>query len=437
MSGLAKILLGRDYLISGSDMVGSSITGELERLGAKIYLQQAASNLQGVDVFVMSAAIKPDNPEYKEAKKMGILILRRSELLNLLIREKRGIAVAGTHGKTTTSTMLGLVLEHAGLDPAIAIGGEVRNIGGNAKDGKGDLFVAEACEYDRSFWDIHPYAAIITNIEEDHLDTYGDMDGILEGFTRFLHNIDPDGFLVAAAEDQNIAKISREYPGDIIDYGLKDGQFRAQNIQVCDHHTQFEVSCDGKKRGELTLIVPGTHNILNALAVCATALNLGVKFPVIKKSLAEFTGAKRRFEIKGKKDGVLVIDDYAHHPTEIRATLEGLKSYYPNSKTWCVFQAHQYSRTRYLLSEFSESFENADQVIIPEIYAARDTEADKKSVNCQILSSEIEKVSHNSICIPEFEKVVEYLKENVKSGDTIITVGAGPVYRVGEMFLSE
>lgn len=437
MSGLAKILLGRGFSVSGSDIALSNITKDLEDMGADIYSEQIASNLAGVDVFVMSAAIKSDNPEYVEAKKKKIEIMRRSELLGLLMKEKRGIAIAGTHGKTTTSTMLGLVLEHAGLDPAMAIGGEVRNIGGNAKDGNGDLFVAEACEYDRSFLDLFPYAAIITNIEEDHLDTYGDMDGILKGFGQFLTQVDPMGFIVLSAEDRNIAKISKEYPGRVVDYGLEEGQFRAQNIRICDRHTEFVVTEDGKKRGTLTLIVPGAHNILNALAVTATALNLGVKFAEIKKSLAEFTGAKRRFEIKGEKNGVLVIDDYAHHPTEIQATLEGLKSYYPESKIWCVFQAHQYSRTRFLLPDFAKSFKVADEVVIAEIYAARDTEADKQAVNCEILAAEVNKVSHNAICIPEFGDIVVHLRENVKKDDIVITIGAGPVYKVGEMFLSD
>jgi UDP-N-acetylmuramate--alanine ligase len=435
MSGLAKILLGRGFSISGSDSTPSKITADLESLGAKIYPTQVASNLAEADVFVMSAAIKEDNPEYKEAKRKKITILRRSELLGLLMREKRGIAIAGTHGKTTTSTMLGLVLEHAGLDPAMAIGGEVRNIGGNAKDGEGEFFVAEACEYDRSFLDLDPYIAIVTNIEEDHLDTYGDLDGILESFGRFLSQVSPLGFIVLAAEDRNIAKISKQYLGHVIDYGFEEGQFRAVNIRVEGHKTIFDVTEDGKKRGTITLIVPGSHNVLDALAVLATALNIGVKFADIKKSLGEFTGAKRRFEIKGEKDGVLVIDDYAHHPTEIIATLDGLRSFYPHSRVWCVFQAHQYSRTRFLLPEFAKSFELADTVIIPEIYAARDTDEDKKSINCEILAEKINGVSHNAICIPEFEDIVRYLGKNVKPKDIIITIGAGPVYKVGEMFL--
>jgi UDP-N-acetylmuramate--alanine ligase len=437
MSGLAKILLGRGYSIMGSDIVKSKATDELEYLGAEIFLTQEPQNLSGADVYVYSAAIQKTNPEFVGAQKMGLTMLRRSELLGMMMTEKRGIAVAGTHGKTTTSTMLGMVLEEAGLDPAMAIGGEVKNIGGNSKDGAGDLFVAEACEYDRSFLDLNPWAAIVTNIEEDHLDTYGDLDHILESFGQFLGQTSPEGFICVAAEDENIKKVSKEYQGRVIDYGLLDGQFRAVDIVVCDHQTHFFVTEDGKKRGEISLIVPGAHNILNSLAVVATALQLGVKFKQIQKSLAKFTGAKRRFEMKGQKDGVLVIDDYAHHPTEVQATLDGLKAYYPESRAWCVFQPHQYSRTKFLLNDFANSFANVDKVIIPAIYAARDTEKDKKSVSSEILVDKINKISHNAICINEFDDVVAYLKQNAQKGDVVITVGAGPVFKVGEAFLDD
>lgn len=435
MSGLARILLDRGYKISGSDKNQSSITDELKKDGAEIFIGHEGRNVKNADVVVVTAAVNDSNPEVKSAKENNISILRRSELLGQLMTEKKGIAVAGTHGKTTTSTMLSLVLENAGLDPAMAIGGEVKNIGGNAKDGNGEYFVAEACEYDRSFLDLHPYAAIITNIEEDHLDTYGDLKHILESFREFVGQIDPKGFLIVSEWDNNIKEITSAYHGKLITYGLSEGEFRASDVRVCGHTTVFGVKKGSEYLGDITLIIPGAHNILNALAVCACALEIGVPFKKIVETLRQFTGAKRRFEIKGEKNGILVIDDYAHHPTEIQATLDGLKSFYPQSKAWCVFQAHQYSRTRFLLSDFAKSFKNIDHVIIPEIYEARDSEADKKAINCQILADEIEKVSHNAICIPEFGKVVEYLKKNAKEGDIITTIGAGPVYRVGEEFL--
>jgi UDP-N-acetylmuramate--alanine ligase len=437
MSGLARILLSRGYTVSGSDNAESSITKELGDKGAKVFIGQSAENIKNADVVIYSAAIKPGNPELDEAKRLGLKLLRRSELLGLLMLEKKGIAIAGTHGKTTTSTMLGMILLDSGLDPAMAIGGEVKNIGGNAKDGEGEYFVAEACEYDRSFLDLHPYAAIITNIEEDHLDTYGDLSHILETFSQFLKQVDKDGFIVISAWDANIAKTLSHYSGKIIDYGFLEGEYQAKNVKVVKHTTLFDVFREEKKIGKIKMVVPGAHNILNALAVTACALEIGVGFSDISKSLEKFTGAKRRFEIKGDKDSVLVIDDYAHHPTEIQATLDGLKSYYPDSKIWCVFQAHQYSRTKYLLADFAQSFSKADQVLIPEIYEARDTEEDKRAVSGEILAGEIDKESHNAKYIGEFSEITKYLRENTKSGDIIITIGAGPVYKVGEEFLKE
>jgi len=333
--------------------------------------------------------------------------------------------------------MIATILEDAGLDPTMAIGGEVKNIGGNDKDGKGDFFVAEACEYERAFLDLFPFAAVITNIEEDHLDTYGDLAHILESFSQFISQIDPKGFLVISSWDANIKAIRKGFLGEVLDYGFDEGVFRAKKVRVCDKKTIFSVYKNDKFLGDVELLVPGAHNILNALAAIATTERLGVAFPKVKESLSRFSGAKRRFEIKGEKDGVLVIDDYAHHPTEIQATLDGLRSYHPNSKVWCIFQAHQYSRTRFLLSDFAKSFEKADSVIIPEIYEARDTREDKEAVSAEILAKEISKVTKNAKHIDKFDDVVEYLNKNVQSGDIVITIGAGPVYKIGETFLKE
>jgi UDP-N-acetylmuramate--alanine ligase len=439
MSGLAHILLSRGYRVSGSDAKENEITTKLATEGAEIHIGHAAENVADADIVVVTAAVKGKNPELAEAKKKKLKVLRRSQLLGILMAEKKGIAVAGTHGKTTTSTMLSLVLEDAALDPTMIIGGEVKNIGGNAKDGAGEWVVAEACEYERSFLDLHPFAAIITNIEEDHLDCYDGLKDIMATFEKFITQIDKKGFLVLSADDANTLKAGRKYPGKIITYtvnGVK-ADFTAKNTRTENGETYFEVWQGQECLGNFTLRVPGIHNVANALAVIAVATEVGVYPDRIKETLRDFSGTKRRFEIKGEKDGVLVIDDYAHHPTEIQATLAGLANFYPGQKSWVVFQAHQYSRTHHLLSDFARSFRQAGQVIIPEIYEARDTEEDKKSVNCQILAEAINKVSGNAVCIPEFPKVLEYLKKNVKKGDIVITIGAGPVYQIGEEFLKE
>ena len=437
MSGLAQILINRGYSVSGSDMVENGITKDLSGKGAKIYIGHDTKNIENAEVLVETAAIREDNPEYLAAKQKGVPILKRSELLGMLMSEKKGIAVAGTHGKTTTSSMLALVLEKAGLDPTIVIGGEVKNIGGNAKDGKGEFLVAESCEYEKGLLDLHPFAAIITNIEEDHLDTYDGIEDILDTFARFVGQVSKEGFLVISADSVNTIQASEKYKGKLINYGLNGGEldFSARNVRAENGKTKFEVFAAGKSLGEFVLVVPGAHNVSNALAVVAVAVKLKIDLDIVKRVFSEFSGAKRRFEIKGHKNGIMVIDDYGHHPTEVKATLAGLRSYFPDQKVWCVFQPHQYSRTKFLLSDFAKSFSDANKVIIPDIYAVRDTDEDKKSVSSQILVDEINKVTKNAKYIADFESVTSFLKDNVKSGEVIITIGAGPVFMIGEEFL--
>lgn len=436
MSGLAKILIENGYKVSGSDVTKPSIVDSLINLGATFYLDQKESNLAAADVFVYSAAIPKDNPEFLEAKNRNLKMISRSELLGDLMKSKKGIAVAGTHGKTTTSTMLSMVLEEAGLDPTIVVGGEVGNIGGNAKTGEGEYFVAEACEYEKSFLDIHPFGAIITNIEADHLDTYKDLDDIIETFKKFATQIDKDGVLVVCGDDKNMMHLNGSFDGHLITYGLKDADFTAEDIKVSVRKTIFSVKNKDRPLGQFGLIIPGTHNVLNALSVIAICDYLGVDLESVRNSISKFINAKRRYEIKGEKNGVLVIDDYAHHPTEIRATLKGIADFYPDKKIWAVFQPHQYSRTRLLFDDFSESFRGIHKVIIPDIYEARDTEDDKQAVTAEKLAEAINNFSRNGIYIGDFEKVTDYLSKNVESGDLIITIGAGPVYRIAEDFLN-
>lgn len=435
MSGLAKIMIEAGHRVFGSDSNKSSITTSLEDIGAKIYYSQDGSNIKNYDFFIYSAAIPKSNEEYIEAKKRGVKMLSRSELLGLLMKEKKGIAVSGTHGKTTTSTMLSLVLDDAGLSPTIVVGGEVGNIGGSAKSGKGDYFVAEACEYEKAFLDIYPFGAIITNIEADHLDTYKGIDDIIKTFKVFANQIESSGFLVLCADDKNTMSLKKSYTGNLITYGFRDANYIAENVKILEMKTGFDVKKDGNFIGSFELLIPGSHNVLNALSVIATADYLGVATHSIKKTLANFTNAKRRYDIKGKKNNILVIDDYAHHPTEIKATLAGIVDFYPMRRVWAVFQPHQFSRTKLLFEDFSRSFFGAYRVIIPDIYEARDTEADKASVSSRKLTEAINKNSKNAKYISNFHDVAQYLEKNAEAGDIVITLGAGPVYRVGEEFL--
>lgn len=438
MSGLAKILLKEGKQVSGSDIVQNGITKDLEKLGAKVHLGHDAKNIEDSEVVIISAAIK-GNPEVDEAKKKKVPVYRRSELLGALMAEKKGIAIAGTHGKTTTSTMVSMILEKAELDPMIVVGGEVKNTGVNAKHGEGQYFIAEACEYERSFLDLHPYASVITNIEADHLDTYKDLSDIVETFKKFVAQTDKDGFLVVSADDFNISKVIEDYEGEIITFGISDENaiWKARNIAVKERVTSFSVYKREQKIGDFSLKIPGAHNILNALAAIALASRLEIKLGVTKEVLAEFEGVNRRFQIKGNEKGITVIDDYGHHPTEVKATLEGLRSIYPDRsrKVWCIFQPHQYSRTKFLLEDFAHSFTEADTVIIPDIYAVRDTKKDIEEVNSETLVDEINKVENKALYIATFEEITDFLTENVKENDIVITIGAGPVYKVGEMFL--
>ena len=440
MSGIAKILLKEGKQVSGSDIVQNGITKDLEKLGAKVHLGHDAKNIGEAEAIIVSAAIK-GNPEVDEAKKKKIPIYRRSELLGALMAKKRGIAVAGTHGKTTTATMISMILESAGLDPTIVVGGEVKNAGVNAKHGKGEYFIAEACEYERSFLDIHPYAAIITNVEADHLDTYKNLSDIVDTFKKFVSQADKDGFLIVSADDFNISKVIENFEGEEITFGISDENaiWKAKNITVKEGITYFSVYKREQKIGDFSLKIPGAHNILNALAAIALASKLEIKLGVTREVLGEFEGVNRRFQVKGNKNNIMVIDDYGHHPTEVKATLEGLRSIYPDRsrKVWCIFQPHQYSRTKFLLEDFAHSFTEADTVIIPDIYAVRDSKKDIAGVSSEILVKEINKIQNQAVYLATFEEVTDFLKENVKSSDIVITIGAGPVYKVGEMFLNQ
>lgn len=439
MSALAQILLTRGKSISGSDLVENDITKNLQKMGAKIYLGHSEDYLSPqTQNVVINAAITDKNPEVKKAKKLRIPIITRGELLGQMMDEKIGIAVTGTHGKTTTSSLLAYIFERARLKPTFCVGGEVGNIGSHAQDGSGKYFIAETCEYKRFFADIHPYIAVITNIEEDHLDYYKDLEDIKSAFTDFTGNIKEEGMLVACFDDENVIEVTDNFSGKVLSYGIsgENLNYRADNIRVEENIQKFNIYKNGSDLGEFEISIPGVHSILNSVAATAVALECGIKIGVIKESIAHFNGAERRMETKGEVAGVLVIDDYAHHPTEIQTTLQAIKSFYPKRKLWCIFQPHQHSRTRILLNNFVSSLLEADEVIVPKIYPVRDTVEDIASVSGEDLINLIKKKGKSAKYIPEFKDVVKYLKENAKENDIIVTMGAGPVNEIGEIYLN-
>jgi UDP-N-acetylmuramate--alanine ligase len=330
MSGIAKVLLEKGNKVSGSDLAENRQTEELKRIGAEIFHGHLAENLTtDVDFVVVSSAIKPDNPEIVQAKKLGITILNRSELLNEVItKDHKAIAVTGTHGKTTTSSMVASILEAAGFEPTAVIGAEVNALSGNAKAGQGEFSVAEVCEYKRAFLDIFPHAAVITNIEEDHLDCYKDINDIVSAFADFVTHIDTDGFLVIYGEDRNIDNAIKNFKGRTIRYGQSyQNDWYLEDVNITGHETSFSVISDGNRLDRFKIIIPGFHNVLNALAAIVVTKTIGVPTSAIKDVLSKFVGAERRFQLKGEKGGVIFVDDYGHHPTEIMATLAGEENF--------------------------------------------------------------------------------------------------------------
>lgn len=432
MSAVARILLKEGCVVLGSDTQSSSLTLTLEEMGARINTRQDGSFMPlDTDMVVISAAISEDNPDLKTARKMGIRVVKYSQILGSLMSEKRGIAISGTHGKTTTSAMISNILKTAGLDPTFVIGGEVPDIGGNAHLGMGDLFVAEACEYDKSFLNLVPQVGVITNIEEDHLDYYENIEKIINAFGDFASLISKEGLLVVNNNDKNISRAMQKANCRVETYSLdSSSDWQARIISSGNGVNRFSILRRNSFYDEFALKIPGSHNILNALAATAVCTFIGVDKDVIKTALASFGGAKRRFQIIGVKSNVTVIDDYAHHPTEIRVTLKAAREMYPDKKIWCVFQPHQYSRTRHLLRDFAKSFQDADKVLFADIYASRDNDYEKTAMNTLRLCEETMAAGIDVQYIPLLEDIVDALSSNVTPGDVVITMGAGDVWKV-------
>lgn len=438
MSGLADILLDQHFKVSGSDSKASPLTELLEQNGAKIYIGQRASNIEdGTDFVVYTAAIHPDNPEYQAAVQKKIPMLTRAELLGqLMTNYKTPIAIAGTHGKTSTTSMASHIFLAADKDPTISVGGILKAIHGNIRVGGHETFITEACEYTNSFLSFYPKISIILNIDADHLDFFKDLDDIRHSFRLFAEKLPSDGTLIINSDIPDYTKITEGLPCSIITYGQTDGSdYTAQNITFNElAHGSFDLIRRGENLGRVSLRVPGIHNVWNAVAAMALGDLSGISMETMKKGLDDFSGADRRFEKKGEIGGITIIDDYAHHPTEIAATLKAARNC-PHKTLWCVFQPHTYTRTKALMDDFAKALTLADKVVLADIYAARET--DTLGISSKQLAEKINQLGGDALYLPSFDAIENYLLEHCIQGDLLITMGAGDVVKIGENLLGK
>lgn len=437
LSAIAEILLSRGYEVSGSDMKESAETVRLASKGARVFIGHRAENADEADLLVFSAAVGHDNPEMKRAEERGIPILSRAQMLGLLMQEyENSIAVSGTHGKTTTTSMVSLILDRAKLEPTILVGGNLAEIGGNVKVGHSRYFITEACEYMDSFLSLKPKIEIILNIDSDHLDYFKDIDHIVSSFDKFAQLVPASGTIIAYDANPFVNQVIRDLD-NVVTFGLSENcDYYAANIQFNEEGMPaFDVCHDGQLLSRVQLAVPGEHNILNALAAFTCACALGVEPQLTKETLERYHGTQRRFDIVGTTaKGVKIVDDYAHHPTEIKATLSASENV-PHNKLWCIFQPHTYTRTIALFDEFAEAFEKADKLILAEIYAAREKNIYKIS-SAQLAEKIKETHPHKEVLFMEdFAAIADYVDDHAQRGDMVITMGAGDIYKVGEMLL--
>ncbi len=436
MSGLAEILLDEHFTVSGSDTKRSALTDKLEEKGAVIFYEQKASNIMDdIDVVVYTAAIHEDNEEYQAAVAKGLPMLSRAELLGqLMTNYEMPIAVSGTHGKTTTTSMLSMILLEAEMDPTISVGGILPAIGGNIRVGNSEYLITEACEYTNSFLHFFPKISLILNIDEDHLDFFKDLDDIRHSFRKFAELLPADGTLIINGEIDRLDEITGGLPCRVLTYGSDSSfDYSATNVQLDE---KGEASFDYIKNGvfvdRISLSISGSHNVSNALAALAASDVLGIPLETAKAGLVKFHGTSRRFEYKGTFNGVTVIDDYAHHPTEIRATLDAAR-HYPHREIWCIFQPHTYTRAKALFSEFVDALSGIDHVILADIYAARET--DTLGVSSKMIADSIRDGGTDAYYFPSFEEIENFCRENCQEGDLLITMGAGDVTNIGDALI--
>ena len=434
MCGIAEILLIMGYRISGSDMQETDATRRLEKLGARISYRHAPENVMGSDVVVISSAIRQQNPEVIRAKDEKIIVIRRAEMLAELMRMKHGIAIAGTHGKTTTTSMVGDVLREGGLDPTVIVGGIVRSIGTSAKMGSGEYLVAEADEFDRSFLQLSPSIAVVTTIESEHLDCYKDIEEIKEAFIIFCNKVPFFGSSILCGDEESVVSILPHLERNLMTYGLNANvDLQAREVFFSRSRSRYSAYWKGEKLGTISLQVPGIHNVKNSLAAVLVGLELGIPFSDVVTALEGFTGVRRRFEIKGEKHGIMVVDDYAHHPTEIKASLKGAKDGW-NRRIVAVFQPHLYSRTQSFHQEFGRSFHDADILLVTDIYPAREDPVEGVTGELVVRAAKrngLRRVYY----IDEMKDLADRVMNIIEPGDIVITLGAGDIWKVGEEIL--
>lgn len=432
MSAIARVMLEMGYTVTGSDVASQELTEKLAAKGAKIYIGHTPEHIAGADIVVYSTALSRDNVERVAAEELNIPTLHRSQMLARLLNERKGIAVAGAHGKTTTSSMIALVMERCNVDPTYIIGGEITNLGTNAKAGKSEFVVAEADESDGSFLQYHPWQGIVTNIEADHLENYdGDFNRLKSAYVQFLSQIRPDGAAIVCADDQNIREMLPQLQTRVITYGVEhEADYMATDIQLGDRRLSFTMSRKGTALGTIKLSVPGKHNMYNAMATVISCLEAGIPFDQIAATIVEFHGAKRRFQVLGESNDILIIDDYAHHPTEIEATISAARA--TGKRIIAVFQPQRYSRTFFLLDAFSRAFSEASEVIITDIYSPAGEKQIEGVHSSKLVDLIVQNSNANAIYLPTKEAVIEELKDRLQPGDLVLTMGAGDIWKAGD-----
>ncbi|MBW1769593.1 MAG: UDP-N-acetylmuramate--L-alanine ligase [Deltaproteobacteria bacterium] len=437
MSGIAELLLNLDYKVSGSDLRSTEITRRLAQLGGRIFEGHRPEQIQGADVVVISSAVKADNPEVVAARDAVIPVIPRAEMLAELMRLKYSIAVAGAHGKTTTTWIIASVLDHGGLDPTVVIGGKLDSLGTNARLGQGEFIVAEADESDGSFLKLTPTIGVVTNINAEHLDFYGNLERIKEVFLDFINKVPFYGMTVLCLDNEGIQDLIPKIEKRFTTYGMtSQADYQAKDVTFDGLTSQYSVTYRGEPLGSVQLNLPGIHNVHNSMASIAIGMELGIAFDDIQRALKDIEGVQRRLEVKGTSRGVTVVDDYGHHPTEIRLTLQTARQCWPDSRIVVVFQPHRYSRVAALFDDFTRAFYEANSVLVLPIYSAG--EAPIEGVDGRSLCEEIREHGHKDVVFHDgHDAAVSYLKETLREGDVLLTLGAGDVWQVGEKVLKE